>query len=83
MQPISGLICWIAVRNLAIGLSGRIAYGGRTVPEEELTRIAQCERKWLRWHVVARGFFGLCIGLALGCGSALPLLRLFFDWHSP
>ena len=73
VQPVALLVCWVGVRKVALGLSGRLAYAWRLVPESELTGLRHSERRRLAWFCVFQGGMALAFGalLVVSCAGLL------------
>jgi hypothetical protein len=79
IQPVALLLCWFGVTKIFWGVSGRISYGGRRVPDSEFTDIPRSQRLQIVLFSVLQGMFGLTFGGVLCLGSLGLLIRLLTE----
>ncbi len=73
-QPIWLLICYTAICKVFFGVSGRVCYAWRQIPEAEPKDVPQGRRRALQRHCVAQGMLMLPFGGWCSLACAWPLL---------
>jgi hypothetical protein len=76
VQPISLLVCYLSIRNLALAVKGRIGYAGKGVPESDLQKYSDTERRALLRHCVLVSATGLLMFGSASFACVWPLLLL-------
>ncbi len=72
-QPLLLLMVYMACRKIFLGLTGRIGYGSRAIPEEELQDISAEERLSLQRYCIVQGLVLLPVAALLSAACATPL----------
>jgi hypothetical protein len=74
VQPFALLLCWTAVRKIALGMCGHVAYAWMRVPDAELAGLAPAECRRLSLYCVLQGVVVLPWGACMSLGAAEPLI---------
>jgi hypothetical protein len=80
VQPFAVLFSWTAIRKIALGVQGRVAYAWREVPAEQLTDLLPAARRSFSRHCVFQGLAMLPTGIGLSIGCGWPLMQSFRAW---
>jgi hypothetical protein len=73
-QPVWLLFGLVGWRKLALGLTGRVAYAWRAIPEEELHGLPAGERRTWRHFCIAQGLLALLLSASMSLACGWPLL---------
>ena len=78
-QPVWLLMAFAGFRKIVLGLTGRMGYAWRAVPEEELGDLPPGERRSLQLYCIVQGLVILPLGGFMSLACAVPLLSAFVD----